>query len=341
MKWSVKLGAVPIAVRIDLPYCLYLQNAAYEVDIDGDLIQIDTLKTWRNSEESSDDDRVIEELRYFSEAHLISAPIGGDDGAQLRGKNMEFAGDRAGYFRFTRLTMGLTYSADIPPEQRGSHIVEMTIGTANRLIDVYRYASGRAYLPRLRPADLRFIQIQYPLTGELEYVGLFSQGLRIGVVNDGQKVHDEVRDLAGTGEVIPIHADLLMAASRALWETDFRLSVVEAASALEAFLDNMLRSVWLGSGKMSESEFVAFMNDEGRSTSDRMKKPLRDAGIPSPADDQELWARWLASNQLRGEVVHAGRSLTADEAATIVRTIQDLLRNLGDQGMHLAAEMPT
>lgn len=343
MKWTVTEpdGVVPIAVRFALPFCLYIQDGTYVVQVDGTPIQIDTQKMWRNSEDASDDDTVADETRYFTEGYLIGPPIGGDETTSLVGKNMEFAGDRTGYFRYTRMVIGLTYPADTPPQEKGGLIAQRAVAAANALIDAYRYASGRAYLPRLRIADLRFMEIQYPLTGEFEYVGLFNRGLRIAVVNDGQTIQDQVRQMAESGERVPIHADLLMASIRAVWETDYRLAVIEAVSALEVFVDNRLYSSLVDSGDMTEEEFDEFMYDDGQVLSDRMKKPIRRIGLTSPADNQALWQRWLAANGLRRNVVHAGYQVTAEEAKTVVQAVQDLLGEMGDTGMHLAEEMPS
>jgi hypothetical protein len=343
MKWTVTKpdGVVPIAVRFDLPYCLYLENGTYAVQVDGSPIQIETLKMWRNSQDSSDDDTVADQATYFKEGHVIGAPIGGEETTGLVGKNIEFAGDRVGFFRYTRMVIGLTYPADTPHQQKGSDIAHLAVSAANVLVDSYRYISGRAYIPRLRITDLRFMEIQYPLTGEIEYVGLFSQGLRIAVVNDGQTVHDEVRRMADAGEGVPIHADLLLAAIRAMWENDYRLAIIEAVSALEVFVDDRLFSSLVRFGEMTEEDFDQFMNDHGRVLSDRMKKPIRTVGLTSPADNQELWENWLAANSLRRDVVHAGYQVTEDEAKTVVRAVQELLEEMGDEGMHLAEEMPS
>ncbi len=296
---------------------------------------------WRNSEDASDDDAVADETTYFNEGHLIGAPIGGDETTGLVGKNVEFAGDRTGYFRYTRMVIGLTYPADTPPQEKGGRIAQLAVAAANTLIDTYRYISGRAYLPRLRIADLRFMEIQYPLTGEVEYVGLFSKGLRIAVVNDGQTIHDQVRQMAEDGESVPIHVDLLLASIRAVWETDYRLAVIEAVSALEVFVDNRLYSSLVDSGDIIEEEFDQFMYDDGQALSDRMKKPIRRIGLTSPADNQALWHEWLAANGLRRNVVHAGYQVTEEEAKTVVRAVQDLLDEMGDTGRHLAEEMPS
>lgn len=343
MKWTVTEpeGVVPIAVRLELPYCLYLEDGTYMVRIDGIPVQIEMRKMWRNAQDSSDDDTVADQTRYFNEGHLIGAPIGGDETTGLVGKNVEFAGDRSGYFRYTRMVVGLTYPADTPPQEKGSRIAHLAVAAANALIDAYRYISGRAYLPRLRVAGLRFMEIQYPLTGEIEYVGLFSGGLRIAVVNDGQAVHEDVRQMAETGENVPIHADLLLAAIRAVWETDHRLAVIEAVAALEVFVDNQLYSSLVNSGDMTEEEFDHFIYEDGQVLSDRMKKPIRRIGLNSPADDQALWQRWLDANRVRRNVVHAGHQVSEDEAKTVVRVVQELLEAMGDAGMHLAEEMPS
>jgi len=343
MKWTVTKpgGVIPIAVRLELPYCLYLQDGTYIVQVDGTPIQIETQKMWRNSEDSSDGDTVANQTRYFKEAHLIGAPIGGDEATGLVGRNMEFAGDRIGYFRYTRLVIGLTYQADTPAQEKSSRIAQQAVAAANALVDSYRYISGRAYLPRLRIADLRFMEIQYPMTGEIEYVGLFSRGLRIAVVNDGQAVHDEVRRMAEAGESVPIHADLLLAAIRAVWETDYRLAVIEAVAALEVYVDKQLYSSLVDSGETTEDEFDNFKSEDGRVLSDRMKTPIRRIGLTSPADDQALWQRWLAANGLRRNVVHAGYQTGEEEAKTVLRVVQELLEEMGDEGMHLAEEMPS
>jgi hypothetical protein len=343
MKWTVTKpeGVVPLAVRFDLPYCLYLQDGIYVVDVDGAPIQIDTQKMWRNSQDPSEDDTVSEQTTYFNEGSLISGLVGGEETAALVGTNMEFAGDRTGYFRFTRLVVGLTYPADTPPEEKNDRLLALAVGAANALIDIYRYVSGRAYIPRLRFTDIRFMETQHPISGELEYVGLFGQGLRIAVVNDGQDVHHEVRRMAESGEGIPIHADLLLAAMRAVWENDHRLAVIEAVSALEVFVDGQLFSSLVQSGEMTEEEFDQFIRDEGQVLSDRMKKPIRRIGLRSPADKQDLWGTWLAANRLRRNVVHAGYQVSEDEAKSVLRAIQLVLQEMGDEGMHLTEKMPS
>lgn len=61
-----------------------------------------------------------------------------------------------------------------------------------------------------------------------------------------------------------------MVTVQAVWETDYRLAVIEAVSALEAFVDNKLYSSLVDSGELTMEDVDRLTYDEGRGLGDRM-----------------------------------------------------------------------
>lgn len=343
MKWTVNQAepVVPVVVQIDFPFCLHIQDGTYVVDLEGVPVEIQTRKRWRNSQDCSNDDSVDENRKYFPKGVLVGGEVGGDAAAaqQIVGTNLEFAGDRNGYFRYTEAVVGLTYPAD--EESTASEIAASAVTAANRLIDAYRYVTGAAYLPRLRVRDLLYVQTGNPLTGDMTFAMLFRDGLQIAVVNESAEVHEKLRSMVAAGESVPIHADLILAAVRALWENDFRLAVVEGVGALDVYVMGVLEGELVGTGSLSGAQFDLLIREEGQNLTQLMKKPLRLALGVSPADDTGLWNAWLEANRIRREVTHEGRYPVESEARHVVRTAQRLLEAMGDSGLHLAEEMPT
>lgn len=322
MKWTItKPEPVrPIAIRFDLPFCIHLQNGAYEVKIEKDRFEVELQKVWRNSENCSTDDSIYDRQIRFETGTVRSGPIGSDaEAARTRiGTNVEIGEDARGEFRFTRATVGLVVPADLDPDLE--KVLEEALRVVNRIVDVFRFVSKRAYIPPVAVNDITFVEVVWPLTGASEYHGLYGKGLEIAIVNETRSVHERVRVLLGSGEEIPLHSEMFLSARRLLGERSFRQSVVEAISALQVLVEQVLR-VGRERGQISNGEAETLRQDR---LSDLMKNPFRKILGWSPADSQELWSAWLKANELRRAIVHQGARPEESETTRSLEAVEAL-----------------
>jgi hypothetical protein len=315
----------PILLTLNIPFCIHLQNSIYPVALNGQVFQVRTEKGWRNSTNGSSDDSVSDEPTRFETGHMISPPIGaGAITSGHTGTNIEIKDDPHGRYRFSRLTIRLDQLEeadrnDVPK------LAERVLPIVNRFVNVYRYITGRAYLPPIQINDIEYVEVYRPQTGEGQYVFLFGRGYENALINEPRAVHDRVRAMLLTEDLVPLHADLVLNARRLLAQGIWRQAVIECIVALEVLVDRLLRRHLVERQGLSESDFEAFLDKEGRSLSDRMKKPLRRAINWSPATNPKLWARWLAVNEVRRHIVHQGSGASLDQAIEAIAATSDLI----------------
>ena len=308
-------------MRFDLPFCIHLQNGHYDVVLGQKTYRIETRKAWRNSKDCSDDDSVAEKRLHFREASYESGSMGVSfqEAQHVTGTNMEMVEDPRGRFRYTQVVVWLKHPN--PDKIVPEGLLPEALDAVNRLVDVFRLASGEAYLPPVGVEDVEYAEVAVPDTGARLYSGLFGKGMTSAVINESRAVHERVRGMLLSGEEVPLDAELRLAARRLLGQNLWRQAIVEAISSLEVFLGATLHRL-VDANKMTEDEFEALMN---QSPTHRLKTPLRDAVGCSPADRPSLWRAWIQTNKTRRRVVHQGLRATEQEATKVVETVEAIV----------------
>lgn len=310
-----------LALRFDLPFCIYLRNGPYDVRLGKRTVRIITRKTWRAPHIGSAEDSIAEQRMYFQDGSYTSGLMGQDPDAAKAGtgQNVELVDDPLGRFRFTRVEVWLKHPN--PVKARTDQLLGEALTAVNRLVDVFRYAADAAYLPPVVVNDIDFVEVVVPDTGLVSYTSIAGKGWRLGVVNESRAVHEKVHEMLESGEEIPLHEELRLAARRLLGENLWRQAVVESVSSLDAYLGMIFRR-HVSQAQMSEDEFDRIMSEP---PSDRMKNPLRDATGCSPVDRPSLWNNWVQANKVRRKVVHQGARAAEKDAGKVVEAVEALV----------------
>lgn len=313
-------GGLRVLIRFDLPFCVHLNDGIWNVRIDESVYRVQTWKRWRDSPESSTEDTVAEQRRYFSQSTVTTGEIGGDPSSatKMSGVDVEMRADRHGRYRFSRCAVELRHPTE-PSGEDIDEVLDEALRIVNRLVDVFRYSTNRAYLPPLQRDDIDFAEIIIPDSGR----GFFHSnlhGVGAALINEPAWVHEKVRELLAKGAGVPLHAELLLTARRMLAEGSYRQAVVEAVTSLDVLIDELLdealRREMIDADRYDESSNMVL--------SDRMKAPVREAVGKSPVEDDDIWRDWIAANKVRREAVHGGRTVTKEEAFAVVRAVAQI-----------------
>lgn len=277
-------GRESVIATFDLPYCLYLTDGVYAMNTAAGPVEVQLTKRWREREENFE--------------------------------NVEIQNDPIGQYRYTSVRMALT----LAPEDEAEVVV---LATINRLVDVYRYVTGRAYLHPLQISDLVDLVVERPSKHEGQVFFAFGGGgLGMAYPDDTGDVHREVARLLDADDPIPLHAELLLTARRLAIGGYTRQAVIDAVAALEVFVEELLRARLTAKGKPPAD--VDTVLDRER-IGDLMKKPMEDAIGWRVSSDVALWADWLRVNGVRRGATHRGAVVAPEAAVDAVDVVERVI----------------
>jgi hypothetical protein len=323
LRWTVtpeEPEVVPLALRFNLPFCIYLPDATYDVRIGTQVVQVRLEKRWREGFTGTGDVEPAETVQFSEEGHIIAEHIAGSFPPQEGGENVEFDADPTGQARYTQCTVAVSVPAD-----DSTDIVDVlerhALPVVNRVVEVYRDVSGRDYIPTVHLHDVEFVAALHPVTGQQEFSRLFERRpLRLAIAAEAADVIEQVTVQLESGEPVPLHRVLLADVRRDFDDGRYRQAVIGVVVALEALVSDVLRS------KLRHpDEEIDELIDENP-VGDLMKKPMEEATGWRPSSDNELWHGWIAANGVRRRVVHYGEQIdrvTADEAIGSVKALMD------------------
>lgn len=280
----IEPGKESVVVLLSLPYCLYLADSVYSVVVDGSQANLELRKEWRRPKETTD---------------------------------AEILNDPTGKYRFTVARVALAV-------QPGSDPSEQVLEIVNRLVDVYRFTSGRAYLRPLVMHDLDRLDVERPSSGTADIVFSFGGGLAAARPDESPEVHQRVRAFLESGERVPLHAEIIFSAKRLILARSYRTAVVEAVTSLDVFVENFLWECLVQRNGIPANEFEELMRQD-QNVSDRMKEPLERAVGWRVSQDGQLWNKWLETNNVRRGAAHKGAAVTRDEAEGAVDVVERII----------------
>lgn len=288
----IEIGRESVIVAFDLPYCLYLRDEVVTVRHAGRDIEVQLRKSWRE------------------------LPEGGE-----RVENAELQNDPTGRYRYSSTRMAFTVAQDEEP-------TDLAVGAINRLVDVYRFATGRAYLHTLALHDLDDVVVERPSTKHMDAVFSFGGGgLGMAYPDDSDDVHRTVGGMLRSGDPVPLHSELLLTAERLGAAGYTRQAVIDSVSAVEVFVWGLLRERLLQKGRTSE-QIDQLLQDER--LSDLMKAPMEEAIGWRASSDNGLWRAWIDANRIRREATHHGAHVSAEDYETVLSTVRRLIAALED-----------
>lgn len=322
LRWTVTPDApqvTPLALRFDLPFCIYLPDLTYDVLMGTGIVQVHLEKRWREGFTGAPDAEPGDTVQYAEEGAMMSEDIGGSFPPAEGGKDVEFDEDPTGRVRYTQCTVAVSVPSGSSTDV-SDVLEEYALPVVNRIVEVYRDVAGRDYLPAVHLHDIDFVAMLHPITGEQEFSRLFERRpLRLAIVSEPSDVIARVSDLLKSGEPIPMHRTLLADVRRDFEDGRHRQAVVGVVTALEALVSNVLRA-----NLDVPSEEIDDLIDRTR-IGDLMKKPMEDGIAWRPSSDAQLWQDWLGANETRRGVVHRGEQISGDQAQKAIGAVKMLM----------------
>lgn len=332
-------------VTFDLPFCLYLDDGIYAVAREG----------WHASV------RITRVHQTHFDPRLGFEQSNGT----------ELVRDRHGRLRFSTVDIELPGRAIIEKETRrrveagelaaenGKIRVEFTdhdlvndfseaafhegVAVINRLIEVYRHVADEFQVRRVTLADLfkahvAWFQENEPLGGT-HHIG-FGQGMTVEPESfDAQTIGTLRAWLCSTRPVLTTFM-LFSDAKDRLDREEYRLAVIDARTALEVLIDELLLAFFALSGtsledgcrlldvettKVQSLEEALQRASINRKLGEAIKQVLHlDIHNGAPA----LWERWLAAKKLREAGAHRGTEVGRAEAFEAVNTMGEMMRKI-------------
>jgi hypothetical protein len=268
-------------------------------------------------------------------------------------QGVELERDRRGLLRrssaIVRLPGAAAFGAGAQVLPGEAEIIAAALEIVNRFVDTFRALSGEFHLRRLSQTDLLGMasaSVDWYRGGSYVRSGAvmsFPGGLILERVPPADEFHRELQQRLETLSGAPLHAELLMNAKDYLDVGDLRMAVVEARTAVEVFVDNLLDAQFeqqntdlatVCSTLRLRSEAAARVKSSREAIAEatinnKLKYGLRRALGRSPADDTTLWKKWLAAKRLRENVVHYGQPVANADAEAHVEVAEKIISGFG------------
>ena len=333
-------------VKFDLPFCLYLDDGTYEV----------SRGTWTASIQ----------LERVKQVHL-------DPRLGIAKSSAELKRDRYGRLRYSRVVVELPAQDVIEVELRHKVMIgdletqdgfvdlsltqdaiisgysavayDEALAAVNRLIEVYRHVTDQFYVTRIPGEDIFNASVQWYFNGEL-FGGILQQGFGHGITMEPPpptpETLQELQSWLDSTKEVPLPWELFYDAKDRLDRGDDRLAVIDARTALEVFLDQILLTYFTLPGHSMEEICKVLDIDANRRKIQDIEEALQRSaidrklghalkeviGLDIHDGNPELWKKWLGAKELREKGVHRGRMVGHDEAIEAVNCMGEILSKM-------------
>jgi hypothetical protein len=252
------------------------------------------------------EDKVFE-VHFEREYRRDSDPAVSGSGI-LASSNLELERDRLGRAAHTRVEirfpMYVEHETDNPWP-----LLDWVHAVINRVLDVYRYATDEFHVETIPKNELRDYTVR-----TVGPDGTFSSPTMIiphwKVYLPPEPISDEARRLLGDGTDLPIQRVLYLNAKREVFYENYRLAVVEAETAFEVLIDQVIAQYYRGQGLSSaeiENKLRAGLTNL---IEHHIPRCCGEAFEGTP--EHTAWQNDLYN--LRNSVVHDGASVDGNQA---------------------------
>lgn len=270
-------------VQTTIPYPLIWEEGNFSIRVGVDVFDVHFKRQSRQSEDHT---------REYSVA---------------KANRVEIRYDRLGRVAFTSVDI---LFPRLVANQDEHELRRMVLAVLNRLIEVYRFTTGEYYLEsipmhELREYDTSIIKEDGSKAPEMAHSGTFGYGLTLARY---APIPDMSRQLLLTGAEVPVPDLLLLNARREYLLEDYRIAVVQAETAFEALVDEVVSHYYRATGR-SDAEVDVILNNTGLKNllKDHIPKCCTNAFVGT--QEYTTWESDLYS--LRNAVVHRGASVDA------------------------------
>lgn len=235
--------------------------------------------------------------------------------------------------RFIKIanTLDMNQQGKLYDDLRVRIYLRHAIKVIDRFISVCRDITKAFYMPNLRDSDVLGASIcSFSETGEtkIQRHYRYPKGATLSVPDKEARVHERIWDMLEVETPIEIYQEMLHTAQRYLLEENYPGAVVEAFSAFELFIEQILRNALRRKGMSFEEVEDYLKADWNWQVTERVKrlcKEILGEDLTAGSDYQA----WSSAKNLRDEIVHKGkRDITEDEAVEAVAAINRMLESI-------------
>lgn len=280
-------------VRATMPYPLIWDSGDLEIMVEGKVFEVHFKRRYRQY----GDPPIV---GFGSRIH--SAP------------HMELPYDRLGRVAYTELTIQVPMYLPNAEELK-----QCVLAVINRLLEVYRYATGEAYINNIPRIELnvervsKFLREDGTLDDREAITGLDAGGLGLWLTSERTTpITNEARQFLRDATELSVPRVLYLNAKREYIFENYRIAVVEAETAFEALIDQVVGQYYKNQG-LSNTQIEDALNDSLRG---RRRRSLIGTHIPRCCGRRFVgtaeYRAWLTDlYELRNNIVHDGA--TADD----------------------------
>lgn len=330
------LEELRVEVAFDLPFCLYLPDDAYQVRLGARLAVVHLLR-------------------------VVQASL--DPRLFIERSDLEFANDRFGRLRYSNVKAVMPGEAVLEAESRrrvnaglldapegrvsltvtseglvteyGEAAFDLALSMVNRLIEEYRELGDQYHVRRLAPDDILRAQVNWfqgdqPLGGNLQL--RYGSGLTLQPQLGPDRVAAIKVHLLGERARHP-SVDLFLDAKDYLDRREYRLAVINARTALEVLVDQVLLTYFITQGValpdvrqilhirpalIATVEAAVQWAEINRKLGHGLKVALN---LDIPDGNPKLWEAWLKAKSVREKGIHRGSDTSRSDAIEAVNTM--------------------
>lgn len=292
-----------LLITFDLPFMINLPDGEYTVNIEYVQVLIILMRKQGN-------------------------PKGVPDGVVLP-PDSYVMGDRWGRFQYTQLAMQVNLPIFVKIHVNlPDYMLETCAKIVNRISGVCRGVRGDHYT-RIIPADIFSYNIGYIDTNGQVRPLVFgtAYGNRVMMGGAGEPTEEEttkIKKVLKENAKLPIFQEILFNAYDYHFYGDYRAAVIEANTAFQVFVENLIIDGYKNMGK--NEDFIKNQLDAGFKNllKDHIKKVRAHDFYSTPLYDD--WEK--LAYKVRNDVVHKGRNVTGDVSKIAIETTAKAIRFL-------------
>lgn len=317
------------AVSFELPFCLYLDDGLYELFYSN---QPGAIQIWRRPRYSD-----VADLPFNRGGFIMNIdPL-----------NCEVTGDRFGRVAYSEVIIYFPSSASATDPQ---YLIEHAVNYINRLIEVYRTATGEFWVQPISLADVLSISCRHCDENGNKVQGLSysgpqggATGGKLSIISSGSNaikrssdIHNRIKDILHQDIKIPIYTNLMLDALTSIRNATYELSVVQSQNAFENFFYTFVTYELTSRGSMSPElqqqlnlgNITRTMNKRLAGTSKMSKLTYFSKLVTKPprsfAEDIPEYDNWYTDTYtLRNEVIHSGKNdVTQKQAEDAFKSVE-------------------
>jgi len=218
------------------------------------------------------------------------------------------------------------------------------LNIVNRFIEVYRHVMDQFQIRRIPSEEVFKADIQWYLNDDLlggtwSPMG-FGHAITLEPQGSDAQTMGTLRSWLSSTRPVPVAIELFQDAKDRLDRAEYRLAVIDARTALEVLVDEVLFEYFSASGASLEEacrvlgvdpQKVQTLEDSlqfspiSRKLGNALKQALE---LDLHNGNSSLWQRWLRSKELREKGVHRGEEVNRAEALEAVNTMGEIIDNI-------------